>query len=185
MAQLHGGGEMPAFVKDMLAKKKDPPTPRRKRRQAASGPFISHITADAAGNVQVVLPTGSFTLAELTNILRLLPFEMTFVDAQDTVRWFSDNPDRVFPRTTAVIGRLVVNCHPPKSVDKVEKILQDFHSGARDHADFWIHFRGHYMYIRYFAIRSPEGTYLGCLEVSQDIDPIQALQGEQRLDSAD
>lgn len=185
MAQIHGKAAMPDFVKKMLANKEDPVPARRKRRGAAAEPFISHMTADANGSVQVVLPTGRFTLAELTNILRLLPFEMTFVDAQDTVRWFSDNPDRVFPRTTAVIGRLVVNCHPPKSVDKVEKILADFHSGTRDHADFWIHFRGHYMYIRYFAIRSPEGTYLGCLEVSQDIDPIQAITGEKRLDSDD
>lgn len=120
-------------------------------------------------------------LSELTAILQVLPLDLTFVDQDDIVRWFSDNNHRIFPRTRAVLGRAVVNCHPPKSVDKVEKILADFHAGTEDHADFWINFRGKLVYIRYFAVRDPQQRYLGCLEVSQDITEIQALTGEKRL----
>lgn len=148
---------------------------------ATSGTSDGRIEIDGMHPARVLLPTGSMDLTELTNVLRVLPIDLTFVDATDTVRWFSDSGSRVFPRTTAVIGRLVVNCHPPKSVDKVKKILADFHSGAADHADFWINMRGKMVYIRYFAIRSPENDYLGCLEVTQDITEIRALEGEKRL----
>ncbi|WP_125706312.1 DUF438 domain-containing protein [Lacticaseibacillus daqingensis] len=147
-----------------------------------SGSTAGRIEIDGVHPARVLLPTGSFDLAQLTNMLRLLPLDLTFVDATDTVRWFSDAGDRVFPRTTAVIGRKVQNCHPPRSVDKVEKILEDFHHGRETHADFWINLHGERMvYIRYFAITDPAGTYLGCLEVTQDITEIQHLEGEKRL----
>lgn len=148
---------------------------------ATSGTDVGRIEIDGVNPARVLLPTGSFDLAELTNMLRLLPLDLTFVDATDTVRWFSDSGGRVFPRTTAVIGRLVQNCHPPKSVDKVEQILADFHRGAATHADFWLDIHGRMIYIRYFAITDPAGTYLGCLEVTQDITDIRALEGEKRL----
>ncbi|MCI1893902.1 MAG: DUF438 domain-containing protein [Lactobacillus sp.] len=148
---------------------------------ATSDSSDGRVEIDGTHPARVVLPTGSFDLDQLTNVLRLLPVDLTFVDATDTVRWFSDNGHRVFPRTTAVIGRLVVDCHPPKSVDKVKAILADFHSGKADHADFWIHFRDRMLYIRYFAIHNPAGDYLGCLEVNQDVTDIRALEGEKRL----
>jgi DUF438 domain-containing protein len=163
--------------------------PKAKRHQgpaafgaATSGSNSGRIEIDGLHPARVLLPTGAMDLDELTNVLRLLPLDLTFVDATDTVRWFSDSGERVFPRTTAVIGRLVKDCHPPKSVDKVEKILQDFHEGKEDHADFWINLHQEKMiYIRYFAIRTPAGEYLGCLEVTQDISKIQSLEGEKRL----
>ncbi|WP_407891649.1 DUF438 domain-containing protein [Lacticaseibacillus sp. N501-2] len=149
---------------------------------ATSGSASGRIEIDGSHPARVLLPTGSMDLDQLTNVLRLLPLDLTFVDDTDTVRWFSDSGERVFPRTTAVIGRLVKDCHPPKSVDKVEKILSDFHAGRQDHADFWINLHGEKMiYIRYFAIRDVDANYLGCLEVTQDISAIQQLTGEKRL----
>ncbi|MCG4282909.1 DUF438 domain-containing protein [Lacticaseibacillus saniviri] len=141
----------------------------------------TRIEIDGINPAKVLLPTGSFDLDELMNVLRILPLDLTFVDANDTVKWFSNSEHRIFPRTTAVIGRLVVNCHPPKSVDRVIAILEDFHSGKRDHADFWFNMRGKTIYIRYFAVRDTQNNYLGCLEVSQDITEIQQLEGEKRL----
>ncbi|WP_262316806.1 DUF438 domain-containing protein [Lacticaseibacillus parakribbianus] len=149
---------------------------------ATSGGPDGRIEIDGVHPARVLLPTGSFDLAQLTHVLRLLPLDLTFVDDTDTVRWFSDSGERVFPRTTAVIGRKVQNCHPPRSVDKVEKILTDFHAGRERHADFWINLHGERMvYIRYFAITDQANRYLGCLEVTQDITAIQRLTGEKRL----
>jgi DUF438 domain-containing protein len=87
----------------------------------------------------------------------------------------------LFPRTAAIIGRKVVNCHPPASVHIVEGIIADFKSGKKDHEDFWIRMGDRFVYIRYFAVRGESGEYLGVLEVTQDIAPIQAIAGEKRL----
>src|SRR5699024_12148649 len=103
-----------------------------------------------------------------------------FVDNNDIVRFLSESDHRVFPRTKSVIGREVVNCHPPKSMHVVQKILTDFRSGARDSADFWIDMQDKKIYIRYFALRD-EDKYLGCLEVTQDITEIQKIDGQNRL----
>lgn len=128
------------------------------------------------------LGTGALKLSQLIAIFKTLPVDLTFVDHTDHVRWFSDNSHRIFPRTKSVIGRAVVNCHPPKSVDKVEKILQDFHSGANDHAEFWIDLHGErFIHIEYFALHDEAGQYLGCLEVSQDATHLRSLTGEKRL----
>ena len=132
----------------------------------------------------VVLPTGMMHLNELTALFNVLPVDLSFVDKEDIVRFFSGG-ERIFPRAKSVIGRRVIDCHPPKSMAVVEKILEDFKSGARDQADFWIdlHRFNKKVYIRYFAMRDEEtGEYLGCLEVSQDITAIQNLVGEKRLD---
>ena len=96
------------------------------------------------------------------------------------VRYFSQSKDRIFARTKAVIGRKVQQCHPQKSVHVVEQILSDFKSGRRDAAQFWINLKGRLIYIRYFAVRK-DGDYLGCLEVTQDITDIKAIEGEKRL----
>lgn len=132
----------------------------------------------------VVLPTGMLHLNELTALFNVLPVDLSFVDKEDIVRFFSGG-ERIFPRAKSVIGRRVIDCHPPKSMAVVEKILEDFKSGTRDQADFWIdlHRFNKKIYIRYFAMRDEEtGEYLGCLEVSQDITSIQNLVGEKRLD---
>jgi len=127
------------------------------------------------------LPTGSMQMKELIWMLNTLPVDITFVDKDDKVKYFSDNKDRIFTRTKSIIGRRVQNCHPPQSVDVVEKILKSFKEGKRDFVDFWIHPKGKYIYIRYFAMRDEEGKYIGTLEVTQDITEVKKLEGEKRL----
>lgn len=135
--------------------------------------------ASTAGDIQ--LPTGFLSIPELTRIFDTLPVDITFVGADDTVRYFSQGGERVFPRTKAIIGRNVKNCHPPASVHIVEGIVNDFKSGKKDREDFWIRLGDKFVYIRYFAVRDEAGNYLGVLEVTQDIAPIQAIEGEKRL----
>jgi len=105
------------------------------------------------------------------------------VDAGDRVGFFSEGPNRVFARTRAIIGRMVQNCHPPRSVDAVDRIPSpsDFREGRQNVAEFWIQFVGRFVHIRYFAVRSEDGRYIGTLEVTQDVGPIGALEGERRL----
>jgi PAS domain S-box-containing protein len=107
--------------------------------------------------------------------------DITFVDEKDHVRYFSQSPERIFVRSKSVIGREVRNCHPQKSIEKVEQILNDFRAGTRDKAEFWIRMGEALIYIRYFPVRDSEGKYLGCLEVSQNIAEIQKIEGEKRL----
>ena len=129
----------------------------------------------------VSLPTGTLALEQLIAIFSTLPVDLTFVDADDRVAFFSEGPNRVFARSRAIIGRMVQNCHPPRSVDVVERILSDFRTGRQNVAEFWIQFVGRFVHIRYFAVRSEDGRYLGTLEVTQDVGPIRALEGERRL----
>ncbi len=118
---------------------------------------------------------------ELEAILETLPVEVSFVNKKDEVRYFNKGMKRIFPRPSSVMGKKVQNCHPPKSLDKVMRIINDFKAGKRDNAEFWIDLRRRKIYIRYFAVRNEKGEYLGCLEVSQDITDIQKLEGEKRL----
>jgi uncharacterized protein len=136
---------------------------------------------DKAEAGMVVLPSGRVSVQELVSLLNALPFDVSFVDAEDRVRYFTEGRDRIFVRTRAVIGRTVQNCHPPKSLAAVQRILDSFRSGASDHEDFWIRLGDKTVYIRYFAVRDPAGVYLGTLEVTQDITAVQKLQGEKRL----
>ncbi|MBN1610065.1 MAG: DUF438 domain-containing protein [Polyangiaceae bacterium] len=118
----------------------------------------------------------------LAAVLNTLPVELSFVDAEDTVRYFShENQHKIFPRTRGAIGLKVQQCHPPHSLYKVNQILADFRNGRRQVAEFWIDQGGRKIHIRYFPVRDARGRYLGCLEVVQDITAIQALQGERRL----
>jgi DUF438 domain-containing protein len=127
------------------------------------------------------LTTGDLTLSQINLMLTSLPVDITFVDENDTVRYFSDTPERIFKRTPAIIGRKVQNCHPPASVDKVLAIVEDFRAGKRDMAEFWIQMGGKFIFIRYFAMRDAAGNYRGTLEVSQDITELRKLEGEKRL----
>ena len=129
----------------------------------------------------VFLPTGTLALEQLIAIFSTLPVDLTFVDADDRVAFFSEGPNRVFARSRAIIGRMVQNCHPPRSVEVVERILSDFKAGRQNVAEFWIPFVGRFVHIRYFAVRSEHGRYLGTLEVTQDVGQIRALEGERRL----
>ncbi|MHB8279472.1 MAG: DUF438 domain-containing protein [Candidatus Humimicrobiaceae bacterium] len=129
----------------------------------------------------IVLPTGELKLKELMWILNSLPIDITFIDRDDTVKYFSDNKDRIFVRTRSVIGRKVQNCHPPQSVEIVEKILTAFKEGKRNYADFWINFKGKLIFIKYFAVRDEAANYLGTLEITMDITDLKSLEGEKRL----
>jgi DUF438 domain-containing protein len=127
------------------------------------------------------LDTGKLGIEQLNLILTHLPVDVTFIDENDVVRYYSEGKDRIFVRTPEIIGRKVQNCHPPKSVHIVNRILQEFKAGKRDAADFWISFQGRFVHIRYFAVRDKEQRYAGTLEVTQDITSIKMLQGERRL----
>ena len=129
----------------------------------------------------IMLPTGNLSLDQLTAIFSTLPVDLTFVDADDRVRFFSEGPDRMFARSKAIIGRKVQHCHPPRSVSVVDRILSDFREGRQKVAEFWIEFHGRFAHIRYFAVHDSEGRYAGTLEVTQDVTHIRQLQGERRL----
>lgn len=137
--------------------------------------------AEVQPHGQVRLDTGVLTVEQIGAILDHLPIDVTFIDADNVVRYFSQGKERIFARTKAVIGRKVQNCHPPASVHIVERLLSDLRSGAKDHEDFWLRMGHAYVYIRYFAVRDASGAYLGALEVTQNIAPIQQIEGEKRL----
>lgn len=125
--------------------------------------------------------TGILTAKEINHILNTIPGDMTFVDKDNIVKYFSQGKERIFARTKAVIGRSVENCHPPTSVHIVEKIVNDLKSGKKDSESFWIKMGDKYVLIQYFAVRDENGEFLGTLEFSQNIGPIQAITGEKRL----
>jgi hypothetical protein len=137
--------------------------------------------AESVGAGAIVLPTGSLSLEHLKAMFTVMPVDMTLVGADDRVKFFSEGRNRVFARPLTIIGRLVQHCHPPSSVDVVERILGDFRSGRQDVAEFWIEMHGRFVHIRYFALRDERQAYLGCLEVTQDLTRERTLEGERRL----
>ena len=132
---------------------------------------------------RIPLDTGALTAQQIDLVLGHLPVDITYVDKNDAVRYFSPAAKQIFGRAPAVIGRQVQKCHPPASVHRVQQILDAFHSGTRDVAEFWLQKQpgDRFIYIRYFAVRDPAGAYQGTLEVVQDVTDIRALQGERRL----
>ena len=149
------------------------------KETVAPAPEPKEVIQDVAGALG--LDTGRLTLEQINLVLKHLPVDLTFVDENDRVAYYSEGPERIFPRSPAIIGREVRNCHPPKSVHMVNKILDAFKSGSRDSAAFWIELGGKFIYIRYFPVRDAHGYYQGCLEVSQDLTEIRKLEGENRL----
>lgn len=147
------------------------PSPTRTDEQALA----------VAARGAIVLPTGALEPAQLEALFSAIPFDLTFVDAEDRVRFFTHGPNPVFQRPATVLGRKVQHCHPPKSVHVVNRILSDFKNGRQDKAEFWIDFQGRFVLIRYFAARDRAGKYLGTLEVTQDVTGIRSLEGERRL----
>jgi len=145
--------------------------------QADSG----QATAAGAHLQGLPLSVGHLPLDYLDRILKSLPVDLSFVDADDKVMYYSDSPHRVFPRSPGIIGRSVQNCHPHKSVDTVEKILQAFKNKEKDKADFWIQMGGRFIVISYKALYDDAGTYLGTLEMSWDATEVRALEGQRRL----
>lgn len=130
----------------------------------------------------VPLDVGALSLEQVNLMLQTLPIDITYVDENDTVRYYSQGrSERIFTRTPAIIGREVQNCHPPKSLAAVNHVIEDLRSGKREHADFWIQMGGKFILIRYYAIRDAQGKFRGTLEISQDVTGIRALEGERRL----
>ena len=123
----------------------------------------------------------NLTREQLEGILEAIPVEISFVDENDLVRFWNKHETRIFKRPVSVVGKSVQNCHPKRSVDKVNQILSDFKSGKRNSAEFWINLGERKVYIRYFAVRDKAGKYLGTLEATQDITEIKRIEGEKRL----
>ena len=147
-------------------------------------PGSSPETMTVPGSVTVPalpLDTGALPLELLNLVLKKLPVDISVVDEEDRVLYYSDNPGRVFPRSPGVIGRDVRNCHPPKSLAIVQKILDDFREGRRDSARFWIQMGPRFVVIDYLALRDAEGRYRGTLEMTQDASELRALEGQRRL----
>ena len=147
------------------------------RRQASGADGADGVAVPGA----IHLPTGVFTVEQLELVLNTLPVDITYVDENDVVRYFSASRERIFTRPRTIIGRKVQNCHPPASVHVVEDIVDSFRRGERDVAEFWIHMGPKFVYIRYFAVRDAGGSYRGTLEVSQEISGIKALEGQRKL----
>jgi len=129
----------------------------------------------------IQLPSGSFSAEEIMTILNTLPVDITFVDKDDKVKYFSQSAERIFQRNRAILNRDVRHCHPPASAHIVDKIIDDFKSGRQNSAPFWINMGGKMIHIEYFALRNDKGEYLGTLEVSHNITPYRDLEGEQRI----
>jgi DUF438 domain-containing protein len=154
----------------------DPPTEWRPEKMEANS---KEEIPQSIINIQ--LPSGSFSVEELLAILNTLPVDMTFVDKEDKVKYFSQSRDRIFQRNRAILNRDVRHCHPPASAHIVDKILKDFKSGKQDRAPFWIKMGDKLIHVEYFALRNNKGAYQGTLEVSQDLTSYRKLKGEQRI----
>ncbi len=130
---------------------------------------------------EIELNRGSLTSKEIDLLLRHLPADISFVGVDEKVKYYSATDHRIFPRSPGVIGRSVINCHPQKSFDKVQKIMTAFKEGKKDKAVFWIQMNNRFLLISYFAVREDNGEFVGTLEVSQDVTDIRSLEGEHRL----
>jgi len=142
---------------------------------------VEVVEETSADEGTVNLPSGKFTSEELLAILNTLPVDITFVDRNDKVKYFSQGKERIFDRNRAILGRDVRMCHPPSSVHIVDQIVSDFKSGRADSAPFWIQMGSKFIHIEYFALRNEKGEYLGTLEMSQDLTEKRKLSGDQRL----
>lgn len=127
------------------------------------------------------LKSGNLTAEQIVLLFNHLPVDITFVDEFNKVKYFSTPKKRIFPRTNAIIGREVTNCHPPESIHVVEQIIKAFRNGSKDKASFWIKMKGEIILIQYFALRDKSGNYKGVIEVSQEISEIKSIEGERRL----
>ena len=137
----------------------------------------------AAVNKDAVLDvaTGKLTLEQINLLFRHLPVDLSYVDENELVKFYSDTPHRIFPRSANVIGREVKNCHPAKSIHVVEEIVEKFRSGEQSQAEFWINKPGLFIYVIYTAVRDENGKFRGVLEMMQDCTHIRELEGSRTL----
>jgi len=154
--------------------------PKKKFEQAGEDvPEEETKTTNKDGEVPI--GAGSLSLEQLEAVMNTLPLDLTFVDSEGHVKYFTQGEERIFDRPATIIGRHVNQCHPPSSVHIVEEIVESFRTGKKDNEDFWIQMKDKMIHIRYFAVRNKQGEYLGTLEFTQDISPLRALEGEKRL----
>jgi len=142
---------------------------------------ISGKKEDIEMSTKLPLSQGQLTVEQINLMLKNLPLDITYVDETDTVCYYSDTKERIFPRSPAIIGRKVQNCHPPKSVHVVEDIIQSFKEKKKKVAEFWIQKEGLFIYIRYYPVYDETGNYKGIIEVTQEVSSIKALEGERRI----
>lgn len=173
-AWVKPGSKWDAALPGIVKKQQEQSSATTEQQKQSFSPEITPLT-------DIPLDTGSLPLDWLNRILTSLPLDFSFVDAENKVRYYSDNPERVFPRSPGVIGRDVINCHPHGSVDKVVAILEAFRNKEKDKADFWIQLGDKFVYILYKPVYDDKGTYLGTMELSMDASYIRGLEGQQRL----
>ncbi|MCD6372052.1 MAG: DUF438 domain-containing protein [Thermococcus sp.] len=149
-------------------------------QQALKGQPLEFDKTELKRDGDIDLGTGFVSLEELKAIFEALPVDVTFIDRDDRVRFFSPG-ERIFARTPSVLGRPVQLCHPPKSVHIVNKILKAFKEGRKKEAAFWLRLGPKYVYIKYVPLFDEEGNYLGTLEMTMDIAPYKEIDGEKRL----
>ncbi len=176
-------GDVPSWPDGAAAAAGDAAAPSAPAPSAATPPAAAPAAATpsaAAPSGAIPLTTGALTPEQLDMMLTVLPVDISYVDENDEVRFYSEG-ERVFPRSPGVIGRKVQNCHPPASVDKVQEIIDTFRAGEKDVAEFWIQLGDRFVHIRYFAVRDSSGTYRGTVEMVQDATHVRALEGQRRL----
>ncbi|MFW9862465.1 MAG: DUF438 domain-containing protein [Candidatus Thorarchaeota archaeon] len=144
-------------------------------------PLDVHQADQEPESPEIKLNTGNLTLKEIDLLLRHIPVDLSFVGLDERVKYYSATDDRIFPRSPGVIGRGVINCHPQKSYDKVQRIMDAFKDGTQDKAIFWIQLDDKFILISYYAVRGDKGEFVGTLEVTQDVTEIRSLEGEKRL----
>lgn len=153
----------------------------KKKIETKKNMNAEELDMDQLGGALLNFDTGLMTLKQAMLLLNHLPVDITMIDENDRVCFFSNPKERFFPRSKAIIGRTVQNCHPPESVHVVDDLVKAFKRGEKDSEPFWIQMKGRFILIQYFALRDEDGTYKGCIEVSQDLTDIKKLDGEKRL----
>ena len=137
--------------------------------------------ASSDKNAVFDVATGKLTLEQINLIYKHMPVDLSFVDENEIVKFYTDTKHRVFPRSAGVIGRDVKNCHPRESVASVLEIIDAFRKGERDEIDFWLELHGKFIYIYYVAVRDENGVFKGVLEMMQDVTRIRSLEGKRTL----
>jgi DUF438 domain-containing protein len=150
-------------------------------RKPALDEIARHSVNNAGSKSAISLDVGALTGERINLMLKSLPFDVTYVDEHDKVLYYTGSGERVFPRSPAIIGRDVRNCHPQKSVHIVENILKAFKEKKQRVAEFWITMNEKFIHIRYFPLYDEQGTYKGVIEITQDITGIKKLEGQRRL----
>lgn len=140
-----------------------------------------NVATAPSAETELDVATGKLSLERINLLFKHMPVDLSYVDENELVKFYSDTKHRIFPRSANVIGREVRNCHPAKSVHLVEEIIEKFRSGEQDKAEFWINKPEAFIYILYTAVRDEQGNFKGVLEMMQDCTRIRSLEGSRTL----